>query len=318
MNLKNVKRINLLFLCSVLLSVAAEIFVSIIATNSIKIPLLINMLISQCLILIPGLFYLFLNKSKDSSVLPFGKLKVTTVIMLIIYTELCMPITSFANLFSQLFTKNEVLGLSGDILDLPFVMVLLMVGIIGPFSEEFVFRGIIFRGLRKSTGRIVASVLTSALFFGLMHLNLNQFCYAILLGIIFATTDETLDGLWPSVIMHCIINSQNVVMLYLADFMAKFSGQDISSAYETNVSKNMIFVMTIMFAGVALVTTTLAGLLLYGMCLNEGKVDKFKNFIKKPESKEKVITTAGIIAIALCAFIIFGLEPLIKIMKSLG
>lgn len=314
MNVKNVKKINLLFLCTVLLSVVAEIFVSLIATKSIKLPLILNLLISQSLILLPGLFYLFVNKNKDSSVLPFGKLKITTVLMLFIYTELCMPLGTCANLFSQLFTKNEVVGISEDIVDLPFIVVLLIVGILGPFSEEFIFRGIIFRGLRKNSKRVLASIFVSALFFGLMHLNLNQFCYAIILGILFAVTDEILGGLWPSVIMHCIINSQNVIMLYLADFMMQFSGQNIASAYETSVNKNMILVMTIMFAGVALVTTVLAGLLLYGMSLNEGKAENIKNMFNKPETKEKVVTLAGIIAIMICAFIIFGLEPLMKLL----
>lgn len=313
-----VKKINFLFLFSVLLSVAGSTFVSLLATKSIQIGIITNIVISQGLVLIPGLLFLLLNNNSEYRV-RFGKIKITTVLMLIVYTELCMPLATAANVFSQLFVKNEVLGMSKEILDMPIFVMVFFIGIFGPFCEEFVFRGIFFQGLRSGTGRIIASTLLSATFFGLMHLNLNQFCYAVILGIIFCLTDEALDSLWPSVIMHIIINTQNVIMLYLSKWALNITNQEnIDSAYDTVAGGNVLIFISGVFFVIAIITTALAGLLLAGMCQNEDRIHRLKNIIIKPEAKTKVVTISGIIAISICLIIIFVLEPVVNLIKSKG
>lgn len=314
--MNTVKKINFLFLFSVILSVAGSVFVSLLATKSLKIGIITNIIVSQGFILVPGLLFVLLNNGKENGI-KFGKLKITTVLMMIIYTELCMPLATAANVFSQLFTKNEVVGMSGEILDMPFWLMALTIGVFGPVCEEFVFRGIIFQGLRSATGRIIASVVLSAVFFGLMHLNLNQFCYALVLGLIFAITDEALGGLWPSIIMHTIINVQNVAMLYLSKWALKLAGQsDIKSAYDATLSNNIILFMSGFFFVMAVITVALAILLLMGMCQNEGRMEYLKNIFRKNDAREKVLTVSGIIGITICLFVIFALGPVTNLISK--
>lgn len=319
--MKDIKRINTLFLFVVIVAIAASTFASLLATKSIKIPIMLNLIISQCLILLPALIFLLLFYKSSLKNIIGDKISVGSFFLIIVLTELCMPLATTANLFSQLFTKNEMVGISGEVTEIPFLSVFLMMGIIGPMSEEFVFRGVIFRGLRKHSGRFLASMFLSALFFGLMHLNLNQFCYAIVLGCVFAIVDEALGSLIPSIIMHCVINTQNVALLYVADFAMKITGQSLSSAYDSSVSKNLIVVMTIISFSCAMIMTVLAGLLLFGICNIEKKSDNFRNLFKKTETENdavrlKVLTFSGIVAIAISGFVIFALEPILKILNK--
>ena len=55
-----------------------------------------------------------------------------------------MPLVSTVNGFSQLFTDNAVVSISDQVVGVSFPVMLLIIGIVGPMSEEFVFRGMIF------------------------------------------------------------------------------------------------------------------------------------------------------------------------------
>ena len=62
------KKANLLFLTVVILALFANLFVSLLSIKDIAIPIVLNLLVSQLIILIPGLIF-FLNLSKLSELL---------------------------------------------------------------------------------------------------------------------------------------------------------------------------------------------------------------------------------------------------------
>ena len=69
--------------------------------------------------------------------------------------------------------NNAVNSISGEVLAVPFPIMLFLMGMFGPFCEEFVFRGMILRGHKKS-GSVFWAIFWSSLLFGLMHMNFNQ------------------------------------------------------------------------------------------------------------------------------------------------
>lgn len=82
---------------------------------------------------------------------------------------------------------------------------MLLYSILGaPLFEEFMFRGVLFRPLRKH-GRIFACF-TSALIFALMHGNIEQFFTAVLLGTLFGFARDRY-GLCSSIFLHIANNS---------------------------------------------------------------------------------------------------------------
>lgn len=318
---------NLLFFTVVLLSLSANIFVSLISTNGIKIHIIANLLVSQMIIILPGLaFFLYVNRDKTEKINMYKKIKPVTVLLMVVFTFLMLPLVTAANFFSQIFTRNAVVDISGQVLDIPFLPMVFIMGLFGPFCEEFVFRGLIYSWLSKKSERYIASALVSALFFGLMHMNFNQFCYAFVLGFVFAIVNEALDSTWPSFICHAVVNTENVAILYISDkIFSAISQESISDIYNDSVMGSntpyMKIVIIIMFIGalfLSVATTTLAALLFYGICKLEGKTDRLKKIFKKDDNevKKSLVYPVGIVAITICIFVMFLLEPLINLIKS--
>ena len=83
---------------------------------------------------------------------------------------------------------------------------IIVIGIVAPFAEEFLFRGMIFKTLSKSMS-IPAVIIIQGVLFGLYHMNLVQGLYATLLGILFGYVTFKTKSLWPAVIMHMVNNT---------------------------------------------------------------------------------------------------------------
>lgn len=109
-----------------------------------------------------------------------------------------------AGLFKEHFSimENMLVPLSkGSVL-----VSLLTVGIVVPFTEEFIFRGVIFKTLNKNIS-ILGTIIIQALFFGGFHGNLIQGIYATLLGLILGYITYRTRSLWPAIIIHMINNT---------------------------------------------------------------------------------------------------------------
>ena len=83
---------------------------------------------------------------------------------------------------------------------------LLTVGIVAPFTEEFIFRGVIFKTLNKNIATL-GTIIIQALFFGIFHGNLIQGIYATLLGLVLGYITYRTRSLWPAIIIHIINNT---------------------------------------------------------------------------------------------------------------
>lgn len=333
------RRGNILFLIIVILSILANVAVSYLSVRGIELNIRLSIILSQVIILIPGLIYFVIQNKHEEILRPYRKIKPVNILLAIVLTGLISPLTMSANIFSQLFTENELVNISGSVLELPLLESILIIGILGPMCEEFVFRGLIYNSLKGKGRRYIASGLVSGLFFGLLHLNFNQFCYAVLLGIIFALVNECLESIWVSTVCHAAINTSNVIYLYeVENFYRTYTGKGISDVYadslitDSGMSTKLIYVILLyILLIVSVVTTVLALLLLRGMCGIEGKADRF-NMVFRPKkyrhenmvsegvdseaiSKERILYISGIVAILICVFVMFGLEPLKNMIK---
>ncbi len=125
------------------------------------------------------------------------------------------------NILSEYFTILEILfGIpqysvenSGfDLTNESFAVfyVLVATAVIPAFSEEFIFRGVIMRGL-KDYGKIPAVVISSLLF-ALAHCNVHQFAYQFLLGLLIGFIVFETRNLWCGIFMH-FCNNFLIVLL---------------------------------------------------------------------------------------------------------
>ena len=117
-----------------------------------------------------------------------------------------------AGLFSSQFEymENILSPLSSGSL----IISIITVGIIAPFAEEFLFRGVIYNTLRKKIS-IRWTIIIQAILFGVFHFNLVQGTYATLLGLVFGYITYKTKSLWPAIIIHMVNNSVATIAPYV-------------------------------------------------------------------------------------------------------
>lgn len=261
----NYKRSNWAYLGMVLLHFAVVGLLFFLPGFTMGI--LTNLFVSEALLLIPALAVLFLSGEKPARVLHFRRIKVTSVLMVVLFTFLMGPLTTLLNALSMLFVDNAVTSMSGQILEYPFPVMLFMMAVFGPVCEEVCFRGIIYRGFLKS-GNVVGAILLSSLLFGLVHMNFNQAPYAFVLGIAMALLMEATGSLWAPVLMHMIFNSQSVVLMYVYD---RFLPGVLEQQAAQPMTPELMIPSICMYLVIAVVCTALAGCVLVWLCRNQGR-----------------------------------------------
>ena len=217
----------------------------------------------------------------------FHKVKISTLLMITLCTFLIMPLVTVLNTLTMFFTDNAVAALEGDIISTPFPAMLFMIGIFGPFCEEFVFRGVIYRSYRRSgewTNRMrrktlrdkgLSAVFLSSLLFGLMHMNFNQAVYAFAIGVFLVLLVEAAGSLWASVFCHMFFNSFQVVMMYASEsILNNIYGQAVNEAAEQLTTQDLLAALSV-YLVIATVTTPIAACVIVWIAKNEGRQEAF-------------------------------------------
>ena len=104
----------------------------------------------------------------------------------------------------------ENVGLEGETTPL----LLLYVVILGPISEELIFRGLTI-GYAKRTFRLWLVNVIQALLFGAMHMNPIQSIYAFVLGLVIGYLVLKSDSLLMGMIIHITFNASSFVISYI-------------------------------------------------------------------------------------------------------
>lgn len=91
-----------------------------------------------------------------------------------------------------------------------FINISLVTGIL----EEVVFRGLIYNTIKKATSVKIA-IFLSAVIFGAAHMNIEQFFYTSLLGVLMAMVYEKYNTIIAPIIIHATFNGTNYLLEYL-------------------------------------------------------------------------------------------------------
>ena len=299
----NPKKVNWLFLTTLLVEAAVMAFMYL--CSDISLGIIESLLLSQLIVLVPAVLFLFGTRTDPGRLIAHNRPKFTTTLLVVVFTFLCMPAIIAVNAFSMLFVDNEVAGLQSYMLSVPWWQILLMVGIIGPVSEEFVFRGVIYHGY-KTSQRFVGSMLLSALLFGLTHLNFNQMSYAVLVGIVSVLLLEGSGSIFYSMLFHICINTTNVVQMLVQKAQGTIMSQEESMAYIERTMqmpyKQALAVSVSVYAVIAAGAGALAGCLLYLIVKKENRVQHMQQLLhgNTGEKRTKLISVPLVISVVLC------------------
>lgn len=201
---------NRLFLLSIVLS---QLLVPAVILLGVQDIMLLQFLV-EFFMFLPCLIYLFMQKRPLKESIGINPLTWKQWLLLIPLAVCVDKIAEFVNVVSQLFTTNSVGSYMVElILRYPMPLAFFVIAVTPMICEEFIYRGVIYQGYRRSN--ILVAVVLSAFLFGIMHMNLNQFSYAVVLGVLFCLINEAAGSILPSLMMHLYINGRSVVLLYM-------------------------------------------------------------------------------------------------------
>lgn len=316
------KRANLLFLAMILTHIGVVLLLSFLGER-VTIGITENFFLGEAVLMVPALlFLLFTRRRKPVRSVPaapqparptaFRRVKISTLLMIMLSTLLLMPFVTVLNTLTLFFTDNAVAAIEGDILGVPFPVMLFMIGIFGPFCEEFVFRGIIYGSYADRSGAKPA-ILLSAFTFGLMHMNFNQAVYAFAIGIFLAFLLEAAGSLWASVFCHMFFNSFQVVMMYLSRAVFGSAYAKAASEAAGKLTSADLQAALAVYLIIAAVTTPIAICCVAWIVKNEGRQEAVRalfhpsadnrkqgNTPAEETERESLLTAPLIVAVVLC------------------
>lgn len=97
-------------------------------------------------------------------------------------------------------------------------------GIIGPIIEELLFRGIIYNNL-KTRYPVMKSIIITTLVFSLLHFNIIETLYALILGFMLIYVYEKYKNIKAPIVLHItsnIISSLFVIFLLNTSFLINY------------------------------------------------------------------------------------------------
>ncbi len=214
---KKINLVNIAFLITIVISSAAPFLpLSFIYENYVA-----NILVSQLLIALPFIVLMAACGMNYPKTVRLKKMKISNVLLTILLGFLVQPLLTFINALSLVFTTNAISSTIYDISrEIPWWGGFLLVALLPAVFEESVYRGVLYNTYKAA--HPWKAVLLSALLFGLMHGNLNQFCYAFVMGIIFALIIEATDSILSTMIIHFATNAISTAMIYLFPKLYEF------------------------------------------------------------------------------------------------
>lgn len=243
--------------------------------------------------LIPFLMYKTMYKKTSIQVLNDFHVKkinvkaifIAILIGVIIYF-LNLAVASFFNIFIVASGYDPSFGMASAGAEsytlIAFLGDLILTALLPGVCEEFCHRGLLVNGYKQMGAK--KTILLVGLLFGLMHLNIEQFFYASIIGMFLTFLVYVTDSIIPSMIVHFL---NNAIGLYLA-FAEKNNllfgnlGKNIEDA----LLGNPIGV----FFGIILFIVLMLGLLafLVMMLLRQTRVKDFQKLAQKAiENKQR-------------------------------
>ena len=167
--MKRKEEVNLVFLLTVAVYLAASFVISMLPS----LPFVPLILTSQLVILCVPFVYAVRRGNVKEEIIGKG-LSFGNIILLVMFTLCIEPLLTLINGVSQCFFKTPTTDMiTGEATKKPFIVMFLMVALLPAICEEFVYRGVFFRGYEKIG--VVPGAILSGFLFGVLHGNLNQF-----------------------------------------------------------------------------------------------------------------------------------------------
>ncbi len=266
---------------------------SSLAVVSSGVSFLLNILIQVgFMFAIPLFLYKLLRKKttkqtfKDFNVKPIGFKAVLLAILIgfLVYF-LNLAVASFFNIFIYATGYDPSFGMSSADGSYPlaiFLIDIVTTAILPGFCEEFCHRGLLVNGFKQLDMK--KTIFLVGFLFGLMHLNIEQFFYATVIGMFLTFLVYITGSIIPSMIIHFMNNFMGLYLTFamynklpLGNFSTKL-GNALSN------SNGIIAFIAIIF--VVLLFLGLLAFLVY-LLMKNTRVKQFEKLARKAIEKKQ-------------------------------
>lgn len=233
----SIKEINIIFLITVLISV----IVPFLPLDFLSGRPVFNVIFSQVVLALPAVAYMTVRRMPYAETVRFKKMKFADMMLTLLFGILIQPVISLISALSMVFAKNVTGTAIFEIAErVPFLVCLLLVAVMPAVLEETVYRGFFYNEYSKINP--LKAALLSGLMFGIMHGNINQFCYAAVLGIVFALLIEATGSIVSTMLVHLWTNAGSVITLYVYPKLYGFakSYYNMYKEYENEAMASML------------------------------------------------------------------------------
>ena len=229
--------------------------------------------------------------------MPFKPLKLSVIAMVILYAVLLIPVTSWLNLLSMLFVRNAFESSQSELTQNALWVNMIVMAVIPPICEEFTFRGLYYNGYRQRG--VWCAILGSALAFGLMHMNFNQFCYAFVPGIALGILLEATGSIFATMTARFVVNGWSTALMAVSKLLYGASAGSSSTSSGALTTQDMIGVINVYSVIAAICIFAAIGVLIW-IAKHCGRYEHlkwcFKRREKRPGEPKTMFTPAFAVA----------------------
>ena len=319
---KDIQAVNIVFLVIVVLP---QLLIELGAGKLLASNYTSSLVFSQLIYVLPVLVYLFFVK-RSAEPCRFKKIRISDILLCLLMYICIYPVLLLLNTISLLYSVNSISNVIMNIsTEIPFVVGILVVALMPAFCEELTYRGVFYNTYRKVNP--LGAIFLSGALFGLLHGNLNQITYAVVLGCFFALVVEATDSIFSSMFVHGLVNSFSTMLIYLLpkaleylkslfeeakaagdtqtmDMLTSIIGSEdlsLESSIEATASVSTAQVVSMISAYLfpAAIGGFLAFMLFRFVARRNGRWDYICDIFKNPRKNGKVFTWPLIIALIL-------------------
>ena len=128
------------------------------------------------------------------------------------------------------------------------VSMVIAVAIVGPILEELLFRGVVYNRIKDMFNPVVA-IISSAIIFGIFHMNWVQGIYASTLGILLAYLYYKYKTIYASIIMHMTCNTISLIATFLSKEGVKGAAKGTEKVQITSAMLSSFLVYSLLLVG---------------------------------------------------------------------
>ena len=137
-------------------------------------------------------------------------IKPLTAVLAVVITMVLYPFCGVLSEVGSLLGPNVLQVFENTMQDKSLFENIISTAVVPAVFEEFFFRGAIYGGIKRARGARSAIIWTSILF-GMFHMNIQQFLYAAVLGVVFGIFREITGSMWTGMLCHFVNNALAVV-----------------------------------------------------------------------------------------------------------